>query len=610
MLRRLALSAALIVLATTASVSHGETDDVRRQVPAGATLPPLVQPEFQFSFGKPARWPGKVLHWHYNQASAPIAPSPFADAGTAVAAMSAAAAKWSAVCGIQFVYDGPTAVPPYNGSDPAPDSFNVIGWRELTPGTLGITYTWNASPPNQQVLVDADILFTPSRFSAPPPSANAQMDRTATHEWGHAIGIGHSNISDTLMSGLPDSPYSSVADPQPDDIRACRCLYGAASGQSAAYACSLPALVDFGAQTVGVVSSAQTIDVVNDSTATLPLTVGGISSTSSEFFVSGGTCGPGALMPGAGCKVAISARPALAGTRNAELTIATSDGAYRVPLTMDGYAPPVPPATTNYQGLWWNAPAGSESGWGLNVAHQGDTIFASWFTYDPSGEGWWLVMTAPKSGPTAYTGTLYETRGPAFNAVPWSPAGVSNTAVGSGTLTFSDASNGTFAYTVHGVAQTKAITREVFGAVPACTWGGQPDLSVATNYQDLWWAAPGGSESGWGVNLNHQGDKIFATWFTYDVDGTPLWLVVTAPRTGGNTYSGDLYRTTGPAYSAVPFNPASVVATKVGTATFTFTDGNHATFDYSVQLGGMAAPVAQSKAITRQVFAPPGTVCR
>src|SRR5262249_40371998 len=32
-------------------------------------------------------------------------------------------------------------------------------------------------------------------------------------------------------------------------------------------------------------------------------------------------------------------------------------------------------APVNYQGLWWAAPAGSQSGWGLNLAHQGDVIF-------------------------------------------------------------------------------------------------------------------------------------------------------------------------------------------------------------------------------------------
>ena len=42
----------------------------------------------------------------------------------------------------------------------------------------------------------------------------------------------------------------------------------------------------------------------------------------------------------------------------------------------------LPPASLNFQGLWWNAPAGSESGWGINFAHQGDVIFATWFTHD------------------------------------------------------------------------------------------------------------------------------------------------------------------------------------------------------------------------------------
>jgi len=35
------------------------------------------------------------------------------------------------------------------------------------------------------------------------------------------------------------------------------------------------------------------------------------------------------------------------------------------------------PSASNYQGLWWNAPAGSESGWGINFAHQSDIIFAT-----------------------------------------------------------------------------------------------------------------------------------------------------------------------------------------------------------------------------------------
>ena len=258
----------------------------------------------------------------------------------------------------------------------------------------------------------------------------------------------------------------------------------------------------------------------------------------------------------------------------------------------------------NYEGLWWNAPAGSESGWGINFAHQGDTIFATWFTYDLTGRTLWLTMTAGLTATGVYTGPLFQTTGPPFNSVPFDPAQVIGVAVGTGTLTFTDLNTGTFAYTVNGTTQTKSIAREVFGQLPTCTFGIQTDLTLAYNYQDLWWAAPATSESGWGVNLTHQGDIIFATWFTYDLDRTPLWLLVTALKTGAGLYSGTLYRTTGPPFNAVPFDPAKVAATAVGTATFTFTDGNTGTFNYTVN------GVTQTKAITRQVFVSPGTVCQ
>ena len=261
-------------------------------------------------------------------------------------------------------------------------------------------------------------------------------------------------------------------------------------------------------------------------------------------------------------------------------------------------------AATNFGGLWWHAPAGSESGWGINFAHQGDVIFATWFTYDANGKALWLSMTANKTADNVYAGTLYQTHGPAFNAVPFDPAVVVRTPVGSGTLTFTDANNAQFAYVVNGIAQTKIVTREVFGVLPTCTFGTQPNLALATNYQDLWWASPPGSESGWGINLTEQSNIIFGTWFTYDFDGTPLWLSVTANNTAPGVYTGTLYRTTGPAFNAVPFDPAAVVRTPVGTATFTFGDGANATFAYTVD------SIAQTRSITREVFAAPGTVCQ
>ncbi len=290
----------------------------------------------------------------------------------------------------------------------------------------------------------------------------------------------------------------------------------------------------------------------------------------------------------------------------------------------------VPPViATNYQGLWWAAPADSESGWGLNLAQQEDTIFATWFTYDATGKAWWLSMTAGKIAPGAYSGTLMQTGGPPFSAVPFDPAMVTRTVVGTGTLTFTDANTGSFSYTVNEIQQVKPITRQQFGVLPTCVYGPNPDFAAATNYQDLWWV-PGGAESGWGINLTHQGSTIFATWFTYDVDGSPMWLSGTLtpvadpppppdpmpPNPGypygaaiaanvTPAYSGNLLRTRGPAFSAVPFNSANVTRSDVGSATITFASGNAATLAYTVN------GVTQTKPLTRQLFTPPaGTLCQ
>ena len=262
---------------------------------------------------------------------------------------------------------------------------------------------------------------------------------------------------------------------------------------------------------------------------------------------------------------------------------------------------PNPVQTFNYQGLWWASPAGSESGWGINFAHQGDTIFATWFTYDSAGNGNWMVMSAPKGADGSYSGTLYTTTGPAFSAVPFDPKQVTATAAGTAKLKFVDANNGTFSYTVGSVSQSKAITREKFGTLPTCDSSGSP--SGARNYTDLWWASPAGSEAGWGINLTHESNTVFASWFTYDTNHHPMWLVVTANLNLASAYAGPLYRTTGPPLGAV-FDPGSVVATQVGTATFNFSDGNHAVFSYTVN------GVSQSKSITREQFGTTATICR
>ena len=256
----------------------------------------------------------------------------------------------------------------------------------------------------------------------------------------------------------------------------------------------------------------------------------------------------------------------------------------------------------NVQGLWWKD--ASESGWGVNLTQQGEVLFATWFTYDENGHGMWLVMSnGERVGDASYEGTLYRMRGPAFNAVPFDPARVAATPVGSASFSFTDADHGLFRYTVNGVAGAKAITRQVFSTqLPVCGFGSE--AGAAPNYQDLWWSRAG-AESGWGLNVTHQGDTLFVTWFTYAADGSGQWLVGSSfKQTGNGTYAGTLYRTDGPPFDSASWNPARVAVAAAGHATLTFSDADNGTFTYTLD------GASQSKPIARQVFASPKTTCR
>jgi probable HAF family extracellular repeat protein len=255
------------------------------------------------------------------------------------------------------------------------------------------------------------------------------------------------------------------------------------------------------------------------------------------------------------------------------------------------------PAGPNHQGLWWNA---QESGWGINFAHQGDIVFATWFTYDGTGKPWWLIAELHQTASGVYSGPVSTVEGPLFNSSPFGPAPV-ETQVGTMTATFADAKHASLAFTVNGISQSKQVVPQEFGQLPTCTWGAQPDLALATNYTDLWWNA---SESGWGINFAHQGDVVFATWFTYDGSGKPWWLIAQLDKSATGGYSGPVSTVSGPSFGSVPFDASKVAETQVGTATVTFANGNAATFAYTVN--GQSA----NKAITRQVFVAPGTVCQ
>lgn len=109
-------------------------------------------------------------------------------------------------------------------------------------------------------------------------------------------------------------------------------------------------------------------------------------------------------------------------------------------------------------------------------------------------------------------------------------------------------------------------------ALCACLCLSTQAATPTTDFSDLWFNP---NEEGWGVTLTQQNQIIFVTLFIYVANGEPRWLVgpatayLGASGSGAVTFSGPLYSATGPYYAAPTFDESQVVATPVGTVTFT-----------------------------------------
>jgi hypothetical protein len=116
---------------------------------------------------------------------------------------------------------------------------------------------------------------------------------------------------------------------------------------------------------------------------------------------------------------------------------------------------------------------------------------------------------------------------------------------------------------IHDERHMTKLWKSLIALLAACA--GTAD--AAANFTDLWYDP---AQSGWGVNVVHQGDTAFATLFVYGPDRQPTWYsasnlrVTSLTGSGLPNFEGGLYRTTGPWYGG-PFDPATVTFVRVGT---------------------------------------------
>ena len=218
-------------------------------------------------------------------------------------------------------------------------------------------------------------------------------------------------------------------------------------------------------------------------------------------------------------------------------------------------------SSSNYSDIWWNP---LESGWGLTIADHQTQLFAVWYTYRQDGSPTWFVIPGGTftAGRRLFAGDIYQTTGPPYTGA-FDATQVRATKVGTANIDFAPpglaAGSALFTYSVGSVSGSKQIQRQPFGDAPSA-WG--------TDLTDIYWDP---AESGWGLTVSQHGNIVFAVWYTYDTSGQPLFVVMPgATFSDANTFTGDIYTTTGPYFGNASFDASQVRATNVGSVTMEF----------------------------------------
>ena len=254
-------------------------------------------------------------------------------------------------------------------------------------------------------------------------------------------------------------------------------------------------------------------------------------------------------------------------------------------------------STPNQVGFWWKP---TESGWGMTIQQQGTRTFAVWFTYDAQRLPIWHSLDCAFAS-SVCSGDLYTATGTPLSQITGS-ANITAIKSGTGTITLTSPNRLSLAYTIGAVTQTKTnLEPQNFAAadqIPVCTLqtltGTEPRASL-TNYTDHWWG--GQNASGWGVQISHQGNQLFAGWYTYNPQGTATWLTASGTQDPNNAkrFTGSIYEVNpGIPFSTIngPIAQSSVIT--AGTFEFNFTNGERGTFSYTM-------PVPQQGLVTRSL---------
>ncbi|MCG6116681.1 MAG: hypothetical protein MEQ07_00545 [Aquimonas sp.] len=240
-------------------------------------------------------------------------------------------------------------------------------------------------------------------------------------------------------------------------------------------------------------------------------------------------------------------------------------------------------------GVWW-VPA--ESGWGLFTVDQGNALLPTWFTYDAQGRASWFIVGEAFPQPDgSYSGVVFRYTGVPFAQIAGNAADPGER-VGTARMSFPQPDRMRFEYSVGSISQTKTLDRFDWGDQLLECAASTADPAGFDNFTALWWNP---SQDGWGLQLNHVGELLAGTWYTYGEDRQPTWFQFLARREADGRFRGELQRgRRGVPFSQIDGQPASQEIERVGSVELEFANGAQAVLRHTQ--GGTTASVQIQRA--------------
>jgi hypothetical protein len=120
-------------------------------------------------------------------------------------------------------------------------------------------------------------------------------------------------------------------------------------------------------------------------------------------------------------------------------------------------------STTNMVDQWG---VEGETGWGLSIQQQADTLFINMFVYDQAGQPTWFIGAVTPGVPAAsghitFTGDWFKVNG-TFYGSPWNQAAAAINKVGTIVFDVDSVTTANLTYSVNGVTVNKRVARELW----------------------------------------------------------------------------------------------------------------------------------------------------